>query len=272
MKDKVTLTIEQNLLSKIDSMIDKKTIKSRSHAVEHLLYIGLDTVNKDKNKVGVLIAKKKNKVTDGPKLHCMIEVNKKPILEYNIQMFKKYNVNDLIIFLDEDGAEISDYFGTGVDLGVNITYIKDKPGIMSAGTLLKLKKKINETFIVSNAHDLKGIDLNEMWNFHLSNQSIATMGLTSTDDPERYGTVKLKGIKIKEFCSKNTAIASNLVSSGIYIFEPEMLDIIENEKQSLEGDIFPELAKSLAINGYMSDSYWYNIKAKKQIKIVEKEL
>src|SRR5207253_1110709 len=55
-------------------------------------------------------------------------------------------------------------------------------------------------------------------------------------------------------------VPSNLVSTGFYILEPEVLDYIENEKWDFAKDLFPYLMRlGKHLFGYTSDSFWVDV-------------
>ncbi len=66
----------------------------------------------------------------------MLELSGKPILEHNILMCKKTGVKDIFINLHYLPDIITDYFGDGFKLGVNIQYHYQPELLGTAGGML----------------------------------------------------------------------------------------------------------------------------------------
>ena len=70
----------------------------------------------------------------------MIEFNGKPILQYNIELCKKYNINEIYINIHHLPEKITDYFGNGERFGVNIKYSYEEELLGTAGAVKKIAK------------------------------------------------------------------------------------------------------------------------------------
>lgn len=68
---------------------------------------------------------------------AMIPVNGKPVLEYQIELAKRYGLSDFIFVICHLGNVIKDYFGDGSKWGVTITYYHEEAPLGTAGLCLK---------------------------------------------------------------------------------------------------------------------------------------
>ena len=157
--------------------------------------------------------------------------------------------------------KIMDYFGDGSKFGVSIKYIEEDEPLGTAGPLKMAKHLLNETFIVSNGDELKDINIEEMYALHKQNNALITIALTTVSDPSKYGVARLSGSKILEFIEKpkKEDAPSNLINSGFYIIEPEVIEMIPKGFAMLEKEIFPRLAKEGRLVGYPFSGYWSDI-------------
>ena len=55
----------------------------------------------------------------------MVKINEKPVLEYQIELAKKYGILDIIILSGFKAKSIINYFGDGSNWGVSITHITE---------------------------------------------------------------------------------------------------------------------------------------------------
>lgn len=260
MKERITLTIDTEILKKIDSSVDGFKIKNRSHAVEmHLL----SSLGANRPKKAFILAggrgTRLKPITDEiPK--PLIPVQGKPVLEHCIDLLKKYGITEIIISVGYKADNIKEYFGDGRKFGVSIIYVEEQKPLGTAGPLKLAQEFLKETFVMCNADELKNVDLVDMYMLHKENNSLGTIALTTVEDPSSYGVAKLKGNQILDFIEKPSKeeAPSNLISAGLYILEPEILKYLPEEIGSLERDIFPKLAKEGKLFGYHFEGQWFD--------------
>ncbi len=178
----------------------------------------------------------------------MVEINGKPILEHNILLLKKYGITDIYINLHHQLDVIRKHFGNGEKYGVNIKYSYEETLLGTAGAVRKIADDYwnrKECFILLCGDNLYQYDLREIINFHGRKKGIATIAVYEKDDVSQSGIVVLdKDNKILRFIEKPKPeeVESNLVNTGIYILEPDVLGYIPPGKTLDFGkDVFPEL-------------------------------
>ncbi len=257
MRERVTLTLDNTLLGRIDESVDGHSIKNRSHAIELLL---LKALNTDKPSKALILAGGKNNLlkTDlGMVPRYMALVNKKPVIEYTIELFRKYGVKDVIISINKEDNLVKRHFA-GKDLGVNLSFIEEGFPMGTSGPIRMAANMLTSTFFVSNGDELKNFDLSEMYLFHRENRGIATVALTTVDDPSKYGVANLNGNHIMDFVEKpkKQNAPSNLISSGLYLMEPAVMEYIPDGFGKLEEDVFPKLAREKNLLGYSFSGQW----------------
>lgn len=205
----------------------------------------------------------------------MVEIDGKPLLEHVISLFKKYGVYDIILAVHYKKEKIMNYFKDGSEFGVKITYIEEKEPLGTAGALLLAKNMLNETFFMINADDLMNINLQNMLEFHRKNKAVATIALTKIEDTREYGVAKLEGDKIVEFVEKPLpeVAPSHLISSGLYILEPEVIDLIPKREGiiRMETEVFPDIAKSGKLYGYPFPGQWFDTGTLERYEQVKRE-
>lgn len=260
MKERVTLTLDTNILREIDRQVDGHTIKSRSHAIELAL---MKSLGGNVPKQAVILAGGKGTrmqpiTYEVPK--PLLPVHDKTLLEHLFDLFKKFGIKDIIIAIGYKGDKIKEHIGNGRRFGVNVTYVEESKALGTAGPLKLARPYLKDTFIVTNADELKDMDLMDMFLFHKENNATATIALYSVDDPSAYGVARLQGNRILEFVEKpkKDDAPSNFINSGLYILEPEVLDLIPDGYAMLEKDIFPQLATSGKLFGYPFSGQWLN--------------
>ncbi|MBW2999544.1 nucleotidyltransferase family protein, partial [Candidatus Woesearchaeota archaeon] len=243
-----------------DSNVDSVNIKNRSHAIEVLLTKSLK-VNVPKKAV-ILAGGKGTRLRpityELPK--ALIPVQGKTLTEHIFDLFKKYEITEIFLAVGHMKEKIKEYFGDGSKFGVKISYFEENEPLGTAGPLKLGKEILKESFIVSNGDELKNINIEEMYKLHKEKKALVTIALTTVEDPSAYGVARLDGNKILEFVEKpkKGKAPSNLINSGFYIIEPEVIDMIPDGFAMLEKDVFPKLAAKGKLFGYPFSGQWFD--------------
>ncbi|MBN2454411.1 nucleotidyltransferase family protein [Candidatus Woesearchaeota archaeon] len=261
MKERITLTLDSGVIHVIDQRIDGHRIKNRSHAVELLLMQALGNAHAPKTAVILAGGKgvRMQPITyEIPK--PLMLVHEKTLLEHTFDLFRKHNIRNIVISIGYKGHKIREVIGNGRRFGVNVTYVEEDKPLGTAGPLKLAEHMLTETFVACNADELKELDLSDMYAAHKENKALATVALTTVEDPSNYGVAKMQGSRILEFIEKpkKADAPSNLINAGLYILEPEVLNYISDGFSMLEKDVFPKLAKEGKLFGYPFTGQWFN--------------
>lgn len=251
MKERITVTIERNLLKTIDASVDGMQIKNRSHAIELLVERALKNVLPSK---AIILA-------GGDVRKLLKPVNAKPVIVHNIELLSKYGISNIIVCVNKHDTRVKDYLGDGSKHDIQITYIEEKEPQGTAGILNSIKDQLTEPFILMNGDELKNVDLKDMFSFHKEHRGKCTIALTTIQDPTQYGVALLNGYRIVTFIEKPSAknAPSNLISAGLYIMEPEVLQYVPKGFGRIETDVFPKLAKEGELVGYSFSGQYLDI-------------
>ncbi|MCG2719440.1 MAG: nucleotidyltransferase family protein [Nanoarchaeota archaeon] len=191
---------------------------------------------------------------------ALVPVQGRTLTEHVLDVLKKFGVNEIVLSVCYMADKIKNYFGDGDKFGVKIEYVKEKKPMGTAGPLI-LMDKINETFIMINGDNLFNVDFKKMYKLHSKNKAVATIGLTTVEDVSAYGVARLEDDRIIEFVEKpnKEEAPSNFISSGYYILEPDVFDIVKGKKMAMmEKDVFPLLAKEGKLFGYKDKGAWFD--------------
>lgn len=189
---------------------------------------------------------------------ALIPLHGKTLTEHVFDILKKNKVENIYLSIGYMKEKIKDYFGDGSKFGVKIKYIEEDEPMGTAAPLI-LMKKLKNTFIMLNGDDLFNLDFKKMLEIHRRNKAIATIALTEIEDPSTKGVVVLDKEKIVRFVEKpkKEEAPSNLISSGYYIMEPEVFDLVKGKKFAMvEKEVFPILAEKGKLVGYKDNGLW----------------
>ena len=207
----------------------------------------------------------------------MMRINGKPVLEHTINLLKRHGIFEIFINLWHYPTVVIDYFGNGSKFGVNINYSIEVELLGTAGGVKKFAPKIDDTFLVVYGDVLSLTDLGTMINYHKKkSKSSGVVGLYRVNNPHECGLVTMsKTERITGFFEKpdKDKIFTNLVNAGIYVLEPEILNLIpENSFFDFGMDLFPRLLqKGMNLYGFPIRDYLIDIGTIEKYKQAQKE-
>jgi mannose-1-phosphate guanylyltransferase/phosphomannomutase len=257
-RERLTITLDGELLKEIDATVDGVNIRNRSHAIERLL--GMMLSQKAPDKALILAGGDLARTPDGSRVpKAMVEVKGSPILKYVIRELSRNKVTDIIIAAGEGSEIITNYFGDGSLFGVKINYIIEEKRRGTEGALQLAKGLMGmEPFYVVNGDNIFRLNFAEMYKQHIATKALVTMALTTAEKTLGFGVTKLDGSRIVDFSEKPVAGKDKLVSTGIYIFDHTVLGMLRSSSVPimLETSLFPRLAESGKLYGYVFSSIW----------------
>lgn len=192
---------------------------------------------------------------------AMIPINGKPIIEYQVELAKRYGFEDFIFIIGHLGHVIKDYFKNGANWDVNIEYFEENTPLGTAGALAELKDSLHEDFFVFYGDTVMDFDMESMLQYHKSHEADATLLLHPNDHPYDSDIVATdKEGKVLEFYNKphsEDLVVRNLVNAALFIFAPTILDDIEKGvKSHIEKNVLPKsLERGRRIYGYVTPEY-----------------
>jgi len=257
LKKKISITIDENTLHDIDSMIDNIYIRNRSQAIEYLVKNQLGG-----SKTAVILAGGPSETQRiGQDYRPTINVSGTPVVERAMKKLKKNGFKEIYIVARHNIlTKIFEILKEGSLFGVKVHYVEEESAKGSADSLKLLKGKIKSNFLVVFGDIIfDKINIEELWKQHIKQSPVATLILTTSGTPERKGIVKMEGSKILDFVQKPKKSDVYLGFSSMFISGPE---IFEYPGKSLEEDVFPALAKKGLLQGHLSSEKEIHIHTK----------
>ncbi len=208
----------------------------------------------------------------------MIPILQKPVMEFLVELLRQHGFTEIMVNVSHLAHEIESYFQDGQRFGVDIAYsfegyIKDGElvgkALGSAGGIKRIQDFhpfFDDTFVVLCGDALIDLDLTAAVAWHRQKGAIATviMKTVPKEDVSSYGVVVTdesdRIVAFQEKPSVEEALSNN-INTGIYIFEPEIIDYIpSNQEYDIGSQLFPKLVEMGApFYGLPMDFEWIDI-------------
>ncbi|HEY9728040.1 MAG TPA: NDP-sugar synthase [Chroococcales cyanobacterium] len=191
----------------------------------------------------------------------LIPILQKPVMEFLLELLRQHGFDQIVVNVSHLAKEIEDYFKDGQRFGVQIAYsfegrIVDGQligeALGSAGGMRRIHDFypfFDDTFVVLCGDALIDLDLTAAVKWHKQKGAIATIVTKAVprEQVPSYGVVVTDETgRVKTFQEKPSVeeALSTSINTGIYIFEPEVLDYIPSgQEYDIGSELFPRLVE-----------------------------
>lgn len=191
----------------------------------------------------------------------MIRLMERPIIDYALELLSLHGISEAAVTLGYLPERIRDRLGDESH-GISLRYYTEYRPLGTAGGVKQARDFLDETFCVLSGDGVTDCDLTSALEFHRSTGAKATVVLKNIPDPTAYGIVIAEsGGRIRKFTEKPSwgEVVSDAVNTGIYIFEPDVLDMIPDGQYDFGNQLLPELARRGMLYGWTMDGYWCDV-------------
>lgn len=236
-------------------------IVDENNRLVDIIYLHDDEINFKPNYVVIMaggMGTRLGELTkDTPK--PMLHIGGKPILENITKSFIDNGFNKFIFCVNYKSHIIKEHFENGKKFGAEIIYVEEEQRMGTAGALSLIETKIEEPFFVVNGDILTTVKYDDFLNYHTSKNSIATMGVKKFDFQLPYARVNTN-IQDELLGLEEKPIYTNLINSGVYILNPEVINHIPKNIFFDMTSLFENLiSKNKKVYTYEIDDYWLDI-------------
>ena len=224
----------------------------------------------------------------------MVEIGHKPILWHIMKIYSFYGFTDFILCLGYKGEMIKEYFlnyeiinsDFTIELGSNhkniqirnahnkdewrVTLVDTGRDTMTGARLKKIESYIEtDNFMMTYGDGVARIDLDKLFEFHLSNEKIAT--ITGVRPTSQFGELITSGDRVTSF-SEKPQIGEGYVNGGFFVLNQKVFGYLKED----ENCIFEkEPLERLAIDGelmvFYHNEYWRCMDTFQDMNVLEED-
>jgi NDP-sugar pyrophosphorylase family protein len=189
----------------------------------------------------------------------MMPVGDRAILEVVLGQFSRAGISEVTLAVGHLASLMQTYFGDGSRYNLKITYAFEEKPLGTAGPLAFVEG-LSDTFLVANGDILTLLDINRLIDFHREQKAVCTIASHQRTHTINLGVIEhaAGSYKVSGYIEKPTR--NYLVSMGMYVFEPRVLDYIPKG----EYFDFPNLVNTLLSANEMVacfpyEGYWRDL-------------
>lgn len=205
----------------------------------------------------------------------MIEIGGKPILWHIMKIYSAHGIRDFVICCGYKGYVIKDYFANyflhvsdvAFDVVNNkmqvlqngaepwrVTVTDTGLETMTGGRLKRARRYLDEEdFCLTYGDGVADINLTQLIEFHRQQKTLATV--TAVSPAGRFGALVTSGNKVLSFREKPEG--SGWINGGFFVLSPRVIDYIEGDQTTWEGDPLERLAREGQLAAYPHEGFWH---------------
>jgi mannose-1-phosphate guanylyltransferase len=196
----------------------------------------------------------------------LVEFANRPMILHQIEALANAGVTDIVLAVNyRPEVMVGTLKKYEAAYGVSITFSVEEEPLGTAGPLKlaeKVLKKDDSPFFVLNSDVICDYPFAELAKFHKAHGGAGTIVATKVDEPSKYGVIvhdRDTPNLIDRFVEKPVEFVGNRINAGLYILNPEVIDLIDMKPTSIEKETFPILVERKSLYSFDLEGYWMDV-------------
>jgi NDP-sugar pyrophosphorylase family protein len=190
----------------------------------------------------------------------MLEINKRPFLEYQLELLKEYEIKDVLLCLGYKGELIKNYFGDGKKFGVNLSYSYDGEKLLgTAGALKKAYKLLNDNFLLMYGDSYLPYDYWKIEEAFKNSEKLSLMVVHKNQNRFDKSNILIADDLVKVY--DKTLKGENLeyIDAGLSILKKEVLSLVPEDEPFDLQELYKTLISEQEMLAYEVKQRFYQI-------------
>ncbi len=168
----------------------------------------------------------------------LLPLANKPILFHIIEKVVKSGIHDIGIIVGDTHEEVRSTVGNGDRWNASIRYIH-QPLPLGLAHAVKIASEFigEDDFLMVLGDNVFSMELDNLINNFYINNSNSSILLHRVENPSQYGVAVVENNRIIRLVEKPVEFISDLIITGVYIFDKSIFPAIEDTKPSQRGEL-----------------------------------
>ncbi len=194
----------------------------------------------------------------------MLEVGGRPVLEWIVEGLREQGFRRIVMCVHHYHEMIEEHFADGSRFGIPISYVVEDRPLGTAGALALMERPAGP-FLVTNGDVLTSLSYARFFRHHTTSGAAISIALQGYEVQIPFGVIAMDGDAVVDIEEKPSYIFP--VSAGIYILEPDVLDLIpEGQPFGMDALVMAALGRSLPVRGFLMKEWWLDIGRKDDLQ------
>lgn len=156
----------------------------------------------------------------------LLPVVGRPILGHILESLKGAGIEDVTLVVGYRREDIEEWLGDGEKWGMNLSYV-EQPEQKGTAHAISFTES-DDTFVVLNGDVYcDAQSLKYTIETHREKGATATLGTYRVKSAASYGAIRAEDGEVLEIVEKPEETSNQMINAGVYVFEPEIYETIE---------------------------------------------
>ncbi len=169
----------------------------------------------------------------------LLPVYDKPMIYYPLMTLRKAGITDIMIVSGRGHVgDFLELLGSGKQFGVNLRYeVQEEAGGIAQALSLASDFAEGEKIVVVLGDNIFEDDITPYVDDFKKKPHGASILLAHTENPQSYGVARIADDELVEVIEKPIDPPSDLAVTGLYMYDPEVFDVVKTLKPSSRGEL-----------------------------------
>tara|TARA_B100001741_G_C16501348_1_gene574903 strand:- start:114 stop:794 length:681 start_codon:yes stop_codon:yes gene_type:complete len=191
---------------------------------------------------------------------CLIKVNGKPFLYYQLDFLKKNNINNVIVSAGYLNKKIKLYVNNFIDF-INVKIVSDGKPLGTGGATFKSLKYLKNNFFIIYGDSYFNFKIHK-----LVKRNLATMAIFKNNNKYDKSNIEIKNQGKILYYKNNINKKLKFIDYGVSFVNKQIFKGIEKNKKFDLSEFFQEISKKNMLSGYEVKKRFYEIGSYSGIK------
>ena len=191
---------------------------------------------------------------------CMINIQGKPFLRYQLELLKQNGINRIILCLGYLSEQIERYFKNGEQLGLQLTYSLEEKGLLgTGGALRKALPFLDEEFLVLYGDSYLDFPYSEMLQHFYEIRPAALMLVYRNQNRWDKSNVVLENGYVRIYDKSRTYPGMVYIDAGLSVLTRKVVQEISETQLYDLAELYHSLADQKRLPAFEIKSRFYEV-------------
>lgn len=218
----------------------------------------------------------------------LVSIGNKPVIWHIMKIYSHYGINDFVICCGHKGYMLKEYFAnyflhnSDVTIDINnnkievhkrnaenwkITLVDTGEDTLTGGRILRVKKYIDDDFLMTYGDGVANVDIKKLINFHKKSNKLVTM--TVVKPQVRFGIANITKNNLVSKFSEKPENENTWINGGFFVLKKGIFKYLKNDFSIWEREPLEKIAKEKKLCAFHHRGFWYAMDTLREKKYLD---
>lgn len=190
----------------------------------------------------------------------LIPVNGRPFLKYQLELFKRNGIRDIVLCVGHLGDQIKEQFGDGGRLGVDVHYSEEREGLLgTAGAIRNAERFLAEEFLLTYGDSYLLLDYQAVTDWFRQRDKLGLMVVYRNRDQLDRSNVVVEGDLVRVYDKERHMSAMEYINYGVSVLRKEAVSLIPPGRPFTQEEFYQLLIEQQQLLAFETHQRFYEI-------------